>query len=193
MIPASAHRREGQRQRVVSRKHKKIFRNLLDHLRDLGNISGSFLHADDVFDFGQAAQRRGIDVDIGARRHVVQNNRERSRRRDGLEMVVEPFLRGLVVIRRDRQDSFRAHPFDFARHFDDVARIVAARAREDGHFAFGLFQRDGHDAQVLFVRQRGAFARRAARHQEINPACDLAAHQAPQRLFIERQILAGTE
>ena len=74
-----------------------------------------------------------------------------------------------------------------------VARVVAARAGQHRHFALGLFDRDGHDAQVLFVRQRGAFARRAAGHQKIDPRRDLAAHQPPQRLFIERQDPSGTE
>ena len=81
----------------------------------------------------------------------------------------------------------------FARHFDHVARIVAARAREDGHLALGLFERDRHDAQVLFVRQRGAFARRAARHEEINPAGNLPAHQTPQRRLRRATSPSGTE
>ena len=52
---APAHGRNRKRQRVVTGKHEKIFRHLLDHLRDLGNASGGFLHADNVLDFGKAA------------------------------------------------------------------------------------------------------------------------------------------
>src|SRR5690242_3228101 len=67
-------------------------------------------------------------------------------------------------------------------------RVVATRAAEDRHFPFGFFDGDGHDAQVLFVRQRGAFSGRPAGHQEVNPAGDLPADQLAQRSFIQRQI-----
>ncbi len=90
-------------------------------------------------------------------------------------MVVEPLLRGLVVVRRHGQYSVRAHPLGLSRHFDDVMCVIAAGAGQDGNFALGFFQRDRYDAQMFFLGQRGAFARGAAGHEKINPRFDLAA------------------
>src|SRR5262249_54459427 len=47
---------------------------------------------------------------------------------------------------------------------------------------------DLDDAQVLLMRERGAFARGAAGHQEVHARGDLPARQMAQRGFIERTV-----
>jgi len=77
-------------------------------------------------------------------------------------MLVEALLRRLVVVWRDRKNSVGAHALDSRAISITFRRIVAARATQDRHLALGFFDRDRHDAQMLLVRQRGAFSRRAA-------------------------------
>ena len=137
---------------------------------------------------GQARQRGGFHVDAGAPLHAVHNDRAADGRGDGLVVLVEAFLGGLVVVGRDGEDAVRAQALQFARQFDDFARVVAARAAQHRHLALGLFDRDLDDAQMLGARERGAFAGGAAGNQEIDSGIDLAADQPAQRLFIERQI-----
>ena len=78
--------------------------------------------------------------------------------------------------------------FDFLGEFDDFVRVVAAGAGEHGDLALGFFERDLDHAQMLFARERRAFARGAAGHQEVDPGVDLPAHQLPQRCFIQRAV-----
>jgi hypothetical protein len=44
------------------------------------------------------------------------------------------------------------------------------------------------DAKVLFMRERGAFTRGAARHEKINAGVDLAAYKSAEHTLIERSI-----
>ena len=91
-------------------------------------------------------------------------------------MLVEAFLRGLVVVRRDGENAVGAQGFDFVREFDDFVGVVAAGAGEHGNFALGLFQRDLHHAQMLGASERRALAGGAAGNQEIDAGLDLTAH-----------------
>ncbi len=42
---------DGQRERVISREHHKIFRQMSEYGSDLSDVAGSFLDSDDVVDF----------------------------------------------------------------------------------------------------------------------------------------------
>ena len=61
--------------------------------------------------------------------------------RDRLVVLVQAFLRGLVVVRRDREDAVRAQLLQLARQFDHLARVVAARAGQHRHLAAWLLRR----------------------------------------------------
>ena len=107
---------------------------------------------------------------------------------DGLVVLVEAFLRGLVVVRRDGEDAVDAQVLQFAGELDDFGGVVAAGAGEHGDLALGLFERDLDHAQMFVARERGALAGGAAGHQEVDACRDLAPHQPAQRGFIQRQI-----
>ena len=159
------------------------------HLR---NIAGSFLYADDVVDFREALQRGWFDVDAGAAGNVVENDRQLDGRGDGLEMLVKAFLRGLVVIRADGKDAVCAELLEFESQLDDVRGVVSAGAGQHGNLAARFVDGDFHDAALLGMRERGAFAGGAAGDQEVDAAVDLAAHQPANRFFIERKIRGET-
>ena len=47
---------------------------------------------------------------------------------------------------------------------------------------------DLDDTKMLLMRERGAFTRGAARHEEIDSSVDLTSHQRAQSWLIQRQI-----
>src|SRR3977135_2229142 len=100
-------------------------------------------------------------------------------------MLVQPFLRRLVVIRRDREESIGAGLGELARQHDDFLGVVAAGPGEDWHLAAGLLGEDLDDAPALGRGQRRVLAGRAARRQEVDAAVDLAAAHAPNRGFVK--------
>ena len=108
-------------------------------------------------------------------------------------MLVQPFLRRLVVIRADGEDAVRAQRFEFARALDHFGGVVAAGTGHDGHLAARLFDRDFDHAALLGMRERGAFARGAAGDEEIDSRVDLAPRQAAHGFFVERQDPCETE
>src|SRR5262249_68585 len=80
----------------------------------------------------------------GAPRHIVENNRQTCRARDRPVMLIKPFLRGLVVIRRNRKQTVCAHRFEFARQLHHFRGVVPARARHHCHSSLPFFERTFH-------------------------------------------------
>ncbi len=64
--------------------------------------------------------------------------------------------------------------FDDVHHF---LRVVAAGAGHHRHLAVGRFEHELDDAAALGGAQRRRFARRAARHEEVNAGVDLPLRQ----------------
>ena len=97
---------------------------------------------------------------------------------DRLVVLIQTFLRGLVVVRRHREDAVGAELLAFAARVRSL-RACCSRPRPPAPalLPFGLFDRDLDHAQMLFARQRRAFARGAAGHQKIDAVLDLPAHQ----------------
>ena len=183
----------GKRQRIIAREHEEIFRHLLDHLRHLGNISGSFLHADDVLDFGERRSVGGSMFTLvrgGTLYRMIGSEIAVS---NGLEVVVQPFLRGLVVVGRDGKNSVRAQALDSRAISITWCVLYPPAPASTGTLPLASSMRDRHDAQMLFVRQRGAFARGAARHQEIDSRLDLPAHQTAAASLRRATNPSGTE
>ncbi len=87
----------------------------------------------------QARQRGGLDVHAGAALHAVDDDRQADGGGDGFVVLVQAFLRGLVVVRRDGEDAVRAQLLELARQFDDFVGVVAARAGQHRDLALGLF------------------------------------------------------
>jgi hypothetical protein len=159
-----------------------------NHAGHLGDVAGSFLHPHDVGDGCQARERRWLHIHAGAPLHAIHDDGQADGRGDRLIVLVEAFLGGLVVVGRDGEDAAHAQVFEFARQFDDFARVVAARAAQHRHAALGLIDRDLDNAQVFGAREGGAFAGGAAGDQEVDARIYLAAHQTPQGCFVERLV-----
>ena len=149
------------------------------------DISAGLFHADDVGEFLKPFQRGRFDVNAGASLHAVDDDRQLGRRGDGLVVLVEPFLGGFVVVRRDREDTVHAQRLQLLDEVDDFSGVIAACAGEHRNDTLGLFERDFDDAEVLGVSERGAFAGGAAGHQEMNSGFDLTPDQGAQSVLVE--------
>src|SRR6266850_1464008 len=185
---AAAHRHRGHRQRVVAAEQDELARGRREDLAHLDDVAGGFLHADDVGDCREPDDRRDVDVDARAPRHVVDDDRQPRRVGNRLVMLVEAFRRRLVVVRRDREDAVGADLLDVAHERDGLARVVPAGAREDRHAPAGFLDDELDHAKLLAVRQRRRLAGGPDRRQEVNAAVDLAPRQAAHRRLVDRAV-----
>jgi hypothetical protein len=104
-------------------------------------------------------------------------------------MLIQAFLRRLVVVRRDRQQAGDTQALHLARNVDNFLRVVPAGAGKNGHLAMRFVDQYLDDPQPLFGRQRRSLARRAAWHEEMDAAVDLTPAQPSNRRFVEIAVL----
>jgi hypothetical protein len=114
---------------------------------------------------GQADNRFIGQATCGSRRHVVENDWQSARLRDGAEMRIEARLGRFVVVRHDGQDCVGAACFGVPAQFDGVGGRIRAGSRDHRYPTAGDADRDA-DEDAMFCRtQRGRFAGCAAHDQ----------------------------
>ncbi len=109
--------------------------------------------------------------------------------RDRLEVLIQAFLRRLVVVRGDREQTIGADAFHVARQLDHLAGVVAAGAGQHRHTAVGFFDNQFNDAQLVAMAQRGRFPGRPAGREEVDAAVDLSSRQALDCRLVEGAVL----
>ncbi len=157
----------------------------MEHVGLLRDVAGRLFHRDDVLNLREARQGRRLYVHSGAALHAIHDDRQSDRRGDSLVMLIETFLRGLVVVRRHGEDAVDPHVLQFERQFDDFLGVVPACAGHDRNASVRLFECDFDYAQMFGARECRALARGAAGHQKIDSRFDLASDQLAKRLLVE--------
>ena len=114
-------------------------------------IGGRVLHARDVLEVEQALHRIDRHVDHGPRWNIVDDDRDADGVVDRPKVLVEPFLRRLVVIRRHDQDRVGAGVLRVAGERNGLLGGVRARTRDHRHATFRLFDTPFDDLAVLLV------------------------------------------
>ena len=109
------------------------------------------LTADHRRQLAQPRDRLGQQIAAGARRHVVEDHRQRHRLGDRAEVQVQPLLRRPVVVGRDLQQAVGARLARRLGQRDRLGRRVRAGAGDHRH------------ALLRRLRRRGAPPRRAPR------------------------------
>ena len=99
--------------------------------------------------------------------------------------MVQPFLRGLVVVGSHDQDRIRSRLFGMLGEFDRLARRVRTGARYDGYPPSGLPHAPLDHEFVLLVRERRAFAGGANWNQAAGALRKLPVDEAAQCLFVD--------
>lgn len=69
-----------------------------------------------------------------------------------------------------------------------MSRVVPTSAGNNRHSTASLLEYDLHNAPLLRVGERRAFARRSARHKKVDAFADLKINEAAQRVLIDRQV-----
>ena len=129
----AADRADGQRERIVAGKNRQVAAcgDLAGHIE----AAGGFLDGDDIFDCGKANDRVGRHARAASAGNIVEDHRKIDFFGDGLKVLVEAFLRGLIVIRRNLQRGIGADFFGELGKFDGLGGAVGAGAGDDGDFA----------------------------------------------------------
>src|SRR5205823_3637841 len=167
----------------------KAFRDGIENRSHLRDVTGGFLEADNIFNFGEALHRARLDVHAGAALHAVKNDGQGHGFGDGAIVLEEALLGGFVVIRSDRENAVGSKSGELLRESDDFGSVIAAGAPEDRHLTASQFDGDLNDAKMLFVRERGALAGGSTGNEEVNACLDLSLDQSSQGGFVKRTIL----
>src|SRR6202521_2161650 len=186
----AAERNNRERDGVIAGKHDEVILHSVENRSHLRDVARGFLDANDVFNFGEALYRAGLDVHAGAALHAVKNDGQRNGFGDGAIVLEESLLSGLVLIGRHGEDAICAKGAKLARKCDDLRGVVASCAGQNRNTSLGEFDGDLHDAKMLFVRERGALTRGSTRNKKVNTRINLPLDQYPQLCFVQRSIAA---
>ena len=106
-------------------------------------------------------------------------------------MLIQAFLRRLVVVRRHGENAVDAHVLQFLRQLDHFGGVVAARAGQHRNLALGFFERDLDHAQ-MFARASASGLSPVVPQgtRKLMPASIWRCTRRRKRRFVERQILA---
>jgi len=132
------------------------------------DVARGLLDADDAWHLGQP--HHGIVLQIGhcAPWHVVENDGQLGHSLgNGLEVLVQPFLGGLVVVGHHLQLGIGTDFVGKTGQFNRFSRRIGAATGNDGD-AFGrLLDRDADDFAVFIHGDRGRFTRGPHHHNRI--------------------------
>ena len=171
---AAADGHEGQSGEVVTGKQAEALGALFHDQAALAHVAGGFFHAHDIGELmSQTAERGRQQVGAGTAGNVVGDQRHVDGFGDGLEVTVQTFLGGLVVIGGDQQRTVGPGFLGKAGQADGFDGIVGTGTGQDGHTPLDLVDTDLDDTFMLFVGERGRFAGGAARHKAVDSLTDL--------------------
>ena len=92
-------------------------------------------------------------------------------------MLVEAFLRGLVVVRTDTEDAVDTTEITRLQLLDDGSGVIAATAHQDGHTSLHEIDHKILDLALLVGCQCGGLACRCQNAEEVGPVVKLVLHQ----------------
>ena len=139
----------------------------MDDAGDLAHVAAGFLGADDVVDLAEPYGRLIGHVHAGTAHDVVDDARQVGVARDGLEVLVHPFLRRFVVIGHHKQQAVHTLFLRFLAKLYALGRAVSAGSGDDyalvTHRLFDLAE----EAHLLVGGQGGRFSGRAGKDDAV--------------------------
>ena len=134
-------------------------------------------------------RRLDAHVDARAPRHVVQHDRQLDGVGNLREVVEQPALRRLHVVRRHDERRVRAEELRLLRRGDRRLRADRARADDDRHHAAHLLARRRHHLAALLGAEHRRLARRSQDHHAVRPLRLVPLQQLAQRRNVHRAAL----
>ena len=138
---------------------------------------------------GHAGLGGGQHVGAGAAGHVVHEHGQGDFVVDGLEVLEDALLRGLVVVGGDEQGGVGAGLFGEAGEADGFYRIIGACAGDDRHAALYLIHADADGGFMFGMGHGGGFAGGAAGHHAVHALFNLPFNVGAVGLFVDGAIL----
>ena len=147
------------------------------HLAKARQVAAGVLDAEHQAFFGQRAHQCGGQLDLDGARDVVGRQREIDALLHVAVVGRQLRLRVQEVVRRGGHQGVGARGMRLAPEGDALGRAGVADADHDRRPAPGGLDGRAHHAQLLFVRQQRAFARRAQHQQRVDARCNLKVDQ----------------
>src|SRR5262249_41573611 len=120
--------------------------------------------------------------------NIVNENRNPDGVVDRLEVLIESFLRGLVVIRRDHEHRIGARLLRMPRKLDRLGSGIRTGTGDHGNPSLRLLDAPADDTVVLLMRQGGALAGSPDGNQPVGALGNLPIHQSTEGLLVERAV-----
>ena len=108
-------------------------------------------------------------------------------------MLVETFLRGLVVVRANLEGGIDAHFFRFLGQVDGLGRGVSACSCDDLHPAGIVLDCDANNLEVLLRADRWGFSGGSDWDDAGNPCGRLAINECAEGVVIDGAIAKGSD
>src|SRR5262249_5108384 len=140
----------------------------------------------------EALHRIDRHVDHRSRWDIVDDDGDADCVVDRLEMLVQPLLRWLVVIRSDNQYGIGAGAFGVVRKVNRLRGRIGTRSGDHRHATASLLDAPLDSLVVLLVRERRAFAGGANRNKPIGTLGNLPVDQVPKGFLVHRSVLEGS-
>src|SRR5580765_7843923 len=149
---------ERKDQDVVARVEREV--GLPDDAPRLNEVVIRLLDGPDAGDLGQLDDDLGLEVDGHASRNVVDDDRPVADVGDRPEVLDDASGGGLVVIRRDDEESIYTERVRFPRQVDGVGRGVGPGPGDDGRPAAEGVDGDPEQVEPFVVRESWTLPRR---------------------------------
>ncbi len=179
---------ERQRRAVLTRELVEALAKRGALLRCPHRIGGRVLHPGDVLQVIQPLHGLDGHVDHRAAGDVVDDDRNADRVVDRLEVLIEPFLGRLVVVRRDHQHRRRAGLLRMLRQSDRFGGRVGTGAGDHRHPPPGLVDAPLDHALMLVVIDGWALAGGPHRHQAMSSLGDLPVDELAESGLVQRPV-----
>ncbi len=173
---------------VVAAVQREISGQMLQQLGRARHVAGGVLESDDSRHLRQPQRGFGTQIGHGTSRHVVQNDRQVDCFGDLAKVLVQAFLRRLVVVRHNLQRRVRTHLLRMPRQFDCLGRRVATRAGDHRNAPARRFHCDLDQLAVLARCHRRRFAGGAHRNDRTRTLRNMPIDQAAIGVEVERTV-----
>ena len=104
-------------------------------------------------------------------------------------MLIETFLRRLVVVRDHEHEAIHTQLLHITREIDRVSRAVVTHVGDNGHFPIDLRDDRLEELHLLGIEHRRAFASGAIDDERIGPVLNKTTSQRTRLFEVEIEVL----
>ena len=174
---------------IVARNDVEAFRLVLDDVVHLTDVARRFLDGHDVLEVaGQAKGGFGGHVHTGTSRYIVEHDRQVCSFGHGLVVLVDTFLRRLIIIRYNDQEGIDTGHVVVLHALYHGLGAIATHAQQDRNSSAYTVDNGAFHLLLLFLAQRRSFGGCTQHTQEVRSVLQLIIHQAKQCFVIHATV-----